>query len=148
MAKTTKATGEERWKIQIVAQSSRAIRFLVILAPSSTSARSRKPIMWLTYVQKRQDACPRWNTSSFLDSSAFRLAFPRSTLAADKLRAARVWKLHTPLQRTSRVCSNRLGRMRDAWYVKENGKNRIAGKGESTLQYGCPDSESSQDGSR
>jgi len=98
-------------------------------------------------VKKQQDACPRWDTSSFLDLPSSS-AFPRSTLAADKLRAPRVWKLHTPLQRTSRVYSNRLGRMRDAWYVKENGKNRKASKGESTLQYGCPDSESSQDWSR
>lgn len=43
-----KAKDGKRWKIQIAAQSSRAIRFPVILAPPSTSARSRKPIMWLT----------------------------------------------------------------------------------------------------
>lgn len=48
-----KTKNGERRKIQIAAQSSRAIRFSVILAPSSTSARSRKPIMWLTYVQVR-----------------------------------------------------------------------------------------------
>lgn len=85
---------------------------------------------------KKQDTCSRWDTFSFLDLPPS-IVLPRSTIATDKLWTARVWKLHTPLQRASPVCSNRLGHARDARRQRkgESRKNRRAGKGESTC-YG------------
>jgi len=55
-------------------------------------------------------------------SSGFARASAVDLTAADKLRLAGVWKLHTRLQRATRspVCSNRPGRARDVRaYLKE-----------------------------